>query len=79
MNLDLSKMQHHLWRDSVSSMYDYSKDVKSDEQELMDLYKDFHLQGFTEDEINEVLRKRKEAAARDIRRAAIIRLFNKNK
>jgi hypothetical protein len=38
MNLDLSNMQHRLWRDSVSSMYDYRPDLKTDVEELIDLY-----------------------------------------
>lgn len=79
MNLDLSKMQHRLWHDSVSSMYDYSLNVKSDVDELIELYQNFDKFGFGEEEIMDVLGKRKEAQARDIRRAAIIRLFNKNK
>jgi hypothetical protein len=79
MNLDLSNMQHRLWRDSVSSMYDYRPDLKTDVEELIDLYKNFNNFGFGEDEINEVLKKRKDARARDIRRAAFIRIFNNNK
>ncbi len=79
MNLDLSKMQHRLWNDSVSSMYDYSLNMKSDVDELIELYQNFDKQGFGEQEIKDVLSKRKEAHARDMRRATIIRLFNKNK
>lgn len=79
MNLDLSKMQHNLWRGSVSSMYDYMKDVKTEEEELIELYEHFDKKDFTEDEIKDVMNRRKEAHARDMRRAAIIRLFNKNK
>ena len=60
-------------------MYDYSENVKTDVEDLIDLYQNFHKLGFQEDEIKDVLFKRKEANARDIRRAAIIRLFNKNK
>lgn len=49
MHLDLSRMQHDLWRDSVNQMYDYSPDAdlpsfvksKEDVDELITLFRDF--------------------------------------
>eukprot|EP00347_Sterkiella_histriomuscorum_P012758 403367333 len=41
MNLDLSKLQHNLWKNSVSDIYDYKKNMKTDEDQLIDDFKNF--------------------------------------
>lgn len=53
MNLELSKLQFNLWRDQVSSMYEGH--YKSEDDEIIDLYTNFHKKGFGESEIKDIL------------------------
>jgi len=86
MNLDLSKMQHSLWKDTVQSIYDAPQallgkaeagdtigDAKTDEEELVDLFKHFDKKGFTVEEIEDILNRRKEYKGREILRMALRR------
>lgn len=78
MNLDLSKMQHSLWKDTVQSIYDAPQTLlgkaeagdtnavaKTEEEELVDLLQHFDKKGFTVEEIEDILKRRKEYKARE--------------
>lgn len=36
MNIDLSKLQHSLWKKSVDEMFDYKKHHKTEEDQLIE-------------------------------------------
>ena len=36
MNLDLSKLRHRIWKNSVSEIYDYQKGIKPEEDVLIE-------------------------------------------
>ncbi len=62
MNLDLSRMQHDLWKSSVQKMFDYEghDKVKSEIDGLIDLYRNFDKKGFDQHEIKEILTKKRQ-------------------
>ncbi len=68
MNLDLTKMQHKLWKDQISQMYDAQPDFKTEIDQLIDLFRDFDKFGFNEQEIRNVIDKKSEAVAKEKRR-----------
>ncbi|CDW73792.1 UNKNOWN [Stylonychia lemnae] len=41
MNLDLSKLQHRIWKHSVSELYDYKKNIKPDEDQLIEDFENY--------------------------------------
>lgn len=79
MNLDLTKMQHKLWKEQMSQMYDTQPEFKTDVEQLIELFKNFDKQGFNEQEIRGIMDKKRESQARDQRRQALVRMFNKNR
>ena len=58
MNLDLTKMQHKLWKEQVGMMYDTQPDFQTDVDQLIQLFKNFDKQGFNESEIKDVMEKK---------------------
>ena len=62
MNLDLSRMQHRLWKDQVTQMYDSNdlKQMPEEVEDLIGLFKNFDKMGFQEREIKEVLGRRRD-------------------
>lgn len=58
MNLDLAKMKHHLFQESLTKIYDKPNTSNQDDvDQLVSLYKDFDKQGFNRFDILEILKK----------------------
>lgn len=45
MSLDLSKLQHSVWTDQVHRLFDYKKNLKNEQEELIDVMKNFEAMG----------------------------------
>lgn len=58
MSLDMSKLQHELWKNSVSEIFDKGPDSRIDqEDELIDIMKNFDKMNLTKEQIVEMLER----------------------
>jgi len=54
MNLDVSKIQHKIWKEEVSKLFG-TKKINEDSEEMINMMKNFHKLPISETEIRQML------------------------
>ena len=56
MNLDKTKLKHKLWKDNMNNLFDYKKNQKNEEEDLIELMENFDSLELNEYDLKNILK-----------------------